>query len=259
MLLILSPAKTLDYTTPITTSKSSQPLLLDDAQELSEQLQQLAPQDIAALMGISDELALLNYNRYQQWQRPFTKSNARQALLAFKGDVYTGLNAQSFAAEHLTFAQQHLRILTGLYGVLRPLDLMQPYRLEMGTRFSNRRGKDLYQFWGDKVTEALNKQLKTLKSRVLINLASQEYFKVVKPRLLNADIITPVFKDRKNGQYKMISFYAKKARGLISAYAITQGITDATRLKQFDGEGYRYNPSLSTASEWVFTREAVTG
>ena len=170
MLIVISPAKTLDYKTPATTKKSSQPTMLDDSQLLIDELLNLAPQDISALMGISDKLGTLNYDRYQQWQQPFTKDNAKQAVLAFKGDVYTGLDAESFNADELAFAQKHLRILSGLYGLLRPLDLMQPYRLEMGTKFANQRGKDLYQFWDGKITEALNKQLKTLKSDTLINL-----------------------------------------------------------------------------------------
>ena len=257
MLLLISPAKTLDYETPPTTKKSSQPSLLDQSQLLVDELRDLAPQDISALMGISDKLGVLNYDRYQQWQQPFTKDNAKQAVLAFKGDVYTGLDAEQFSADELSFAQQHLRILSGLYGVLRPLDLMQPYRLEMGTKFGNSRGKDLYSFWGERITEALNQQLKRLKSDVLVNLASNEYFKSVKKNQLKADIITPVFKDNKNGQYKIISFYAKKARGLMSAYAIKKGITEVSKLKRFNWQGYAYNKDLSQGNEWVFTRDDI--
>lgn len=259
MLIVLSPAKTLDYKTPAITTRCSQPLLLDDSQELIDRLQTLAPQDISNLMGISDKLGLLNYDRYQQWQRPFTKANAKQALLAFKGDVYTGLNAESLNAGDLDFAQQHLRILSGLYGVLRPLDLMQPYRLEMGTKLANERGRDLYQFWGDRVTGILNKQLASLKCNVLINLASREYFTSIKTDQLKADIITPVFRDWKNGQYKIISFYAKKARGLMTAWVIANRITDVTRLQGFKREGYRYNKELSKGKEWVFSRDEMTG
>ncbi len=255
MLIVISPAKTLDYETPATTKKSSQPVLLDESQALIDELTQLAPQDISALMGISDKLGTLNYNRYQEWQRPFTKTNAKQAVLAFKGDVYTGLEAESFNDDELAYAQQHLRILSGLYGVLRPLDLMQAYRLEMGTKFNNARGKDLYHFWGDKITQLLNKQLKSLKSDVLVNLASNEDFKAINTDKLNATVITPIFKDKKKGQYKIISFYAKKARGLMSAYAIKKGINDVTKLKRFNGEGYAYNKELSKGDEWVFTRE----
>jgi cytoplasmic iron level regulating protein YaaA (DUF328/UPF0246 family) len=255
VLIVISPAKTLDYETPPATKKSSQPVFLDESQLLINDLRKMAPEDIAKLMGISDKLATVNYDRYQQWQQPFTQSNAKQALLAFKGDVYTGLDAESFNQDELAFAQQHLRILSGLYGVLKPLDLMQAYRLEMGTKLNNARGKDLYAFWGSRITELLNKQLKSVKSDVLVNLASNEYFRSVKQGQLNARIISPVFKDKKNGQYKIISFYAKKARGLMSAYAIKTGISDPTKLKRFKGEGYTYNKELTKGDEWVFTRE----
>lgn len=254
MLIVISPAKTLDYETPPTTKKSSQPVLLDESQLLINDLKKMAPQDIATLMGLSDKLGTLNYDRYQQWQQPFTKTNAKQALLAFKGDVYTGLDAESFNEDELAFAQQHLRILSGLYGVLKPLDLMQAYRLEMGTKLNNQRGKDLYAFWGERITDLLNKQLKSIKSDVLVNLASNEYFKSIKQDQLRAKIITPVFKDEKNGQYKIISFYAKKARGLMSAYAIKKGISDPAKLKRFNWEGYAYSKELSNGEEWVFTR-----
>lgn len=257
MLIVISPAKTLDYETPATTKKSSQAALLDESQDLIDDLKKLAPQDISKLMGISDKLGSLNYDRYQQWQRPFTKTNAKQAVLAFKGDVYTGLDAESLSQDELSFAQQHLRILSGLYGVLKPLDLMQAYRLEMGTKFNNRRGKDLYEFWGERITDILNKQLKSVKSDVLVNLASNEYFKAVKKDKLKAKIITPIFKDMKNGQYKIISFYAKKARGLMSAYVIKKGITEAAKLKRFNWEGYNYNKELSKGDDWVFTRDEV--
>ncbi len=255
MLLVISPAKNLDYETPVKTKQKTQPDFLEDAQELIDELRELAPQDISKLMSISDKLGVLNYDRYQQWTTPFTEDNAKQAVLAFNGDVYTGLDANSFKSDELTFAQKHLRILSGLYGLLRPLDLMQPYRLEMGTKFANPRGKDLYQFWGETITDALNKQLKTVKSDVLINLASNEYFKSVKPKALNAEIITPVFKDWKGDKYKIISFYAKKARGLMAAYIIKNKITVAEQNKGFDSEGYIFNEAMSTAKEWVFTRK----
>jgi len=255
VLIVISPAKTLDYETPPTTKKSSEPVLLEESQILINNLKKMAPQDISKLMGISDKLGTLNYDRYQQWQKPFTPANAKQALLAFKGDVYTGLDAESLSQDELAFAQKHLRILSGLYGVLKPLDLMQAYRLEMGTKLNNQRGKNLYDFWGARITELLNKQLKSLKSDVLVNLASNEYFKAVKQDQLKAKIITPIFKDKKNGQYKIISFYAKKARGLMSAYAIKKGISDVAKLKRFNGEGYTYNKELTNGDEWVFTRE----
>lgn len=230
--------------------------MLDASQQLINELKQLAPHDVSTLMGISDKLGLLNYERYQQWQRPFSKTNAKQAVLAFKGDVYTGLEAQSFSADDFNFAQQHLRILSGLYGLLRPLDLIQAYRLEMGTQFANARGKDLYGFWGDTLTQAINKQLKSLNSETLINLASNEYFKAVQPAKLNARVINPVFKDNKNGRYKIISFFAKKARGLMSAYIIKKGIKDPAKIKRFNGSGYTYNKELTQGDNWVFTREA---
>lgn len=254
MLLVISPAKNLDFETPAKTTQSTTPDFLDEAQLLIDQLRDLAPQDISKLMSISDKLGVLNYDRYQQWSTPFTSDNAKQAVLAFNGDVYTGLDADNFKADDFKFAQKHLRILSGLYGLLRPLDLMQPYRLEMGTKFENQRGKNLYDFWGESITECLNKQLKTLKADVLVNLASNEYFKSVKAKHLNADIVTPVFKDWKGDKYKIISFYAKKARGLMCAYAIKNKITKVEDLKGFDSEGYVFNEAMSTDKEWVFLR-----
>lgn len=257
MLMVVSPAKNLDYETPAKTKQSSQPDFLEHAGILMEDLRELAPHDLSKLMSISDKLGLLNYDRNQQWQPPFDSSNAKQAVLAFNGDVYTGLDAESFKADDFKFAQKHLRILSGLYGLLKPLDLMQAYRLEMGTKFANQRGKNLYEFWGDIVTEALNAQLKKTKSEVLLNLASNEYFKAVKPKQLNAEVISPAFKDLKNGEYKIISFYAKKARGLMAAYVIKNRITDAEQLKQFDSEGYRFNEAFSSDKQWVFTRDSA--
>ncbi len=255
MLLVISPAKNLDYQTPATTKQSTTPDFLEHAQLLIEELRGLAPQDVSKLMSISDKLGVLNYDRFQQWSLPFTADNAKPAALAFNGDVYTGLNAESFKADDFKFAQKHLRILSGLYGLLRPLDLMQAYRLEMGTKFENQRGKNLYEFWGDIITQALNQQLKSLNSEVLVNLASNEYFKSVKAKTLNATIVTPVFKDWKGDKYKIISFYAKKARGLMCAYAINNRITNAEELKGFDLEGYSYNEAMSSEKEWVFTRQ----
>jgi uncharacterized protein len=255
MLALISPAKTLDFETPAPTSVATQPAFLTDSQELVDVLRQLAPHDISALMGISDKLAVLNYDRFAAWQPPFHLDNAKQALFAFKGDVYTGLAAEDFQAADLEFAQEHLRILSGLYGLLMPLDLIQPYRLEMGTRLTNPRGKDLYQFWGDRITRAINTQLATFTKPAVVNLASNEYFKSVQPRKLDAPVITPVFKDWKNGRYKIISFYAKKARGMMSAYLIKNRVTDVEFLKDFSDGGYLYNSDLSSAAEWVFTRE----
>lgn len=254
MLMIISPAKTLDYESPLATETHTQPDFLDDACELIDQLKELEPHQVSNLMSISDKLGQLNAERFQSWHTPFTPDNARQAVLAFKGDVYTGLDAESFSSEDFSFAQKHLRILSGLYGLLKPLDLMQPYRLEMGTRFENTRGKDLYAFWGSKITDALN-QLLASDDKVLVNLASNEYFKSVQKKHLDARLVTPRFKDWKNGQYKMISFYAKKARGLMCRYAIQNRITQADDLKGFNLEGYYFSEDQSDNNNWVFLRD----
>ncbi|MCA1767735.1 MAG: peroxide stress protein YaaA, partial [Idiomarina sp.] len=214
MLAVVSPAKNLDYESDLPKLNVSQPRLLDNAEELVKVCRELSPQQLGSLMKISDKLAGLNAARFEEWQRPFTEKNARPAMFAFNGDVYTGLDAASLSQDAIDTAQNQLRILSGLYGVLRPLDLMQPYRLEMGSRLQNPNGKNLYEYWGDTITQVLNDDLAELGSATLVNLASNEYFSAVKPKALNADIITPVFKDEKNGQYKVISFYAKKARGL---------------------------------------------
>lgn len=254
MLMIISPAKTLDYDSPLATETYTQPDFLDDACELIDQLKELEPHQVSNLMSISDKLGQLNAERFRTWHTPFTPDNARQAILAFKGDVYTGLDAESFSEQDFAFAQKHLRMLSGLYGLLKPLDLMQPYRLEMGTRFENQRGKDLYAFWGSKITEALN-ELLAQDDQVLVNLASNEYFKSVQAKQLNSRLITPQFKDWKNGQYKMISFYAKKARGLMCRYAIQNQITQADDLKGFNLEGYYFSEDQSDKNNWVFLRD----
>ena len=254
MLMVVSPAKNLDYDSPLATDRYTQPAFLDDACELIDQLKALEPHQVSNLMSISDKLGQLNAERYQQWHTPFTPDNARPAVLAFNGDVYTGLAAQEFSDKEFEVAQQRLRILSGLYGILRPLDLMQPYRLEMGTKFANKRGKDLYEFWGDTITNALNEELEA-DDGVLVNLASNEYFKSVRKKHLNARVITPQFKDWKNGQYKMISFYAKKARGLMARYAITNNITQADDLKGFDLAGYRFSEEQSSGDNWTFLRD----
>ena len=255
MLILVSPAKTLDFDTPPRTDSHSQPDFLKESRALVKELKTLAPQDLSNLMGISDKLAALNVARYQSWKTPFSLKNAKQAALAFKGDVYTGLDAETLSDQHDEYAQQHLRILSGLYGVLRPLDLIQPYRLEMGVGFNNAKGKDLYTFWGDKITNRLNKELAEQESDVVINLASNEYFKSVNTQQLKARVITPVFKDAKNGQYKIISFYAKKARGLMARYIIEKGLQEPNAIKRFKVGGYRYNKELSAGDNWVFTRE----
>jgi len=254
MLMVISPAKTLDYESPLATETYTQPDFLDDACELIDQLKELEPHQISNLMSVSDKLGQLNAERFQSWQAPFSPKNARQAVLAFKGDVYTGLDAQSFSEQDFNFAQKHLRMLSGLYGILKPLDLMQPYRLEMGTKFENKRGKDLYAFWGDSLTREMNRLLKS-DDEVLVNLASNEYFKSLKKKDLEGRLITPQFKDWKNGQYKMISFYAKKARGLMCRYAILNRITDANDLKGFDLDGYYFSEDQSDKNNWVFLRD----
>ncbi len=255
MLIVISPAKTLDFDTPATTRAFSQPTMLHDSERLIDVLATKSPADIEKLMKISPKLAELNVNRYHTWSQPFALSNAKQALFAFKGDVYTGLEAETWSQEDLTYAQTHLGILSGLYGLLKPLDLMQPYRLEMGTKLENSEGKNLYDFWGKKITEAVNHQLSEANSETLINLASNEYFKSIKPKAVNADIVTPIFKDWKNGQYKMISFYAKKARGLMTSWVIKNRIKDLESLDQFNVNGYEYSPHDSDPLNPVFLRK----
>lgn len=254
MLMVISPAKTLDFDSPLATKNFTQPALLDKSQQLVEVARDLSPAQIGSLMHISDKLAELNAQRFNDWQPPFSLDNARQAILAFKGDVYTGLQAEDFSDKDFAFAQQHLRMLSGLYGLLRPLDLMQAYRLEMGIKLANPAGKDLYSFWGETLTEALNDALAAQGDDVLINLASDEYFKAVKAKKLNGRIIKPVFLDEKNGKFKVISFYAKKARGLMSRYIIQQHLTKPAQLKKFDLEGYFFDAESSTENELVFKR-----
>ena len=257
MLHVISPAKTLDFDTPSVTSVFTQPAYLAESQLLIDQLRDLPASAVSHLMSISEKLGQLNAQRFLEWQQPFSPANAKQALLAFKGDVYTGMAAETFSAADFTFAQQHLRILSGLYGLLKPLDLIQPYRLEMGTRFANVRGKNLYEFWGDRLTEALNRELDQQQERVLINLASTEYFGAVNRKRLDGEIITPVFKDRKNGHYKIISFFAKKARGYMSAYIIQNQIKNVEDIKMFDVTGYYFDQASSSPAEWVFLREEL--
>ena len=255
MLMVISPAKTLDYDTPPVIEQSTQPRFVEHSVELIEVLREKSPQDIAKLMSLSDKLASLNVARYGSWERESTPQNAKQALLAFKGDVYTGLNAEDFSTDDFAFAQQHLRMLSGLYGLLRPLDLMQPYRLEMGTKLANPRGKDLYTFWGERISQWLNEDLEAQGDQVLLNLASQEYFGAVKLKALNARVIDTVFKDQKNGQYKIISFYAKKARGLMARYVIKERLQDPEGLKDFNLDGYRFDAASSSENQLVFLRD----
>jgi cytoplasmic iron level regulating protein YaaA (DUF328/UPF0246 family) len=257
MLVIISPAKTLDYITPSATIDFSIPMFISDSAELIDQLKQLNPQEISNLMKISEKLGNINFSRYLSWDSEPNFNNAKQAVLAFKGDVYTGLDVESLSSKELNWAQNHLRILSGLYGLLRPLDLMQPYRLEMGTNFKTTRGKDLYEFWGNKITSKLNQKLHKDNCGVVINLASKEYFKAIKSDSLDARIVTPVFKDWKNDKYKIISFFAKKARGMMSRYIIQRQIQDPEEIKSFDTGGYKFDSSESTKNEWIFTRKMM--
>ncbi|WP_136483388.1 peroxide stress protein YaaA [Vibrio sp. H11] len=255
MLIVVSPAKTLDYESPLPSERYTQPELTEQSKQLIEVCRQLTPADISELMKVSDKIAGLNVARFAEWSETFTTDNARQAIFAFKGDVYTGLDAQTLSDDDLSYAQSHLRMLSGLYGLLKPLDLMQPYRLEMGTKLANERGSNLYQFWGNIITDKLNEALSAQGDNVLINLASNEYFKAVKPKALDAQIITPVFKDCKNGQYKVISFYAKKARGMMARYIIENRIESVKQLEAFDTAGYYFAADESTPTELVFKRE----
>ncbi len=256
MLIVVSPAKSLDYESPLPTRKFSEPELLDRSEQLVSVMAKKSPADLEKLMGISRGLAETNFERFQDWERPFTPDNARPALLAFQGDVYQGMEAaDTFGERDYTHAQKVLRILSGLYGVLRPLDLMQPYRLEMGTKLSNGHGRDLYAFWGDTITEHLDAAIEASPgARVLVNLASNEYFGSVRPDRLDAPVIAPVFLDEKNGDYKIISFFAKRARGAMTGWMIRERITTRKALSTFDGLGYRYDPERSSPEQPVFIR-----
>ncbi|HIF9449930.1 TPA: peroxide stress protein YaaA [Photobacterium damselae] len=255
MLIVVSPAKTLDYESPLVTEQYTLPELTEHSQQLIEVCRELTPMDIARLMKVSDKIAGLNAARFAEWVPTFTPENARPAMFAFKGDVYTGLAAETMTDEQIAYAQQHFRMLSGLYGLLRPLDLMQPYRLEMGTKLENPRGANLYQFWGNIITDKVNLALAEQGDDILVNLASNEYFKSVKPKQVKGTIITPVFKDAKKGQYKVISFYAKKARGLMARYIIDNQIDSIEKLKEFDAAGYYFVAAESTVTELVFKRE----
>lgn len=254
MLFLLSPAKSLDYDTPLPELPHTLPQFVPDSARLIEVLRRKSPQQIASLMDISDPLAALNAARYQAWSEKFTARNARQAVLAFDGDVYDGLRARELPPSDLEWAQQHLRILSGLYGVLRPMDRMQPYRLEMGTALKVGPAANLYQYWGSRIAENLNRELAADKTPVLVNLASQEYFKAVDRGALKARVVECVFEDWKNGEYKIISFFAKKARGLMARYAITQRVQTPRRLEGFDLDGYAFAPAVSQTDRLVFRR-----
>lgn len=255
MLAVISPAKSLDFETPPVTRKHTIPDFLPEAGDLIDELVKLAPDEISRLMGISTKLGDLNYRRYAEWKTPFDCSNAKQAVLAFTGDVYRGLAGSTFDPRDFNYAQRHLRILSGLYGLLRPLDLIQPYRLEMGTRLATGNGPDLYAYWGEKLTQALNQAIADQGQPILVNLASREYFDALQSESIEARIITPTFKDLHNGRYRFVSFHAKRARGLLAAYLIKQRVTTLKALKAFDWEGYRFSEDQSRGDEWVFLRD----
>lgn len=257
MLYLLSPAKSLDYETPVPDALKpliSQPQFTAQSSELIQVLKTQTPADIARLMDLSEALSELNVARYQAWRPRFTEKNSKPAVLAFDGDVYDGLQAKTLNAEQLQWAQAHVAILSGLYGVLRPMDLMQPYRLEMGTRLANPRGSNLYQFWGDRLAEHLNARAASSRVPVIVNLASQEYFKAADRKALQPRVLECVFEDWKNGQYKIISFFAKRARGLMARFAITEGVDTPAGLLDFNLDGYRYHAEVSTAERLVFRR-----
>ena len=251
---IISPAKKLDYSPVEKNLDSTIPSLLEHSNELIKDLKSLNPQEVSSLMSLSDKLGALNYERFQEWETPFTKSNSKQAILAFKGDVYQGLDAESLSETELIWAQKHVRILSGLYGILKPMDLMQPYRLEMGTKFATKRGQNLYDFWNSIITEELNKNFSSDNTN-LLNLASNEYFKSINVSELKANVISPVFMDKKNGKYKIISFFAKKARGLMTRYVIKNRIEDITDIQNFEEGGYFFNEEMSEDNKPVFCRD----
>lgn len=254
MLTVLSPAKTLDYESKLPTRKFSTPRMTEETRELVGVMATKTPADLRGLMDISDELAQLNHERFQTFETEFNRSNSRPAVVAFKGDVYMGLNVDEFGERDFTYAQKHLRILSGLYGVLRPLDLMQPYRLEMGTALETDYGDDLYGYWGSKITDSLNADLEQYRTKVLINLASKEYFSAVRPDELDAKIVSPVFRDFNRGEYRIISFFAKRARGEMAAWMIRNKIKSVRGLREFGGMGYQYSQAHSTSTKPTFIR-----
>jgi hypothetical protein len=254
MLVVISPAKSLDYKTPSVTSEYTIPELLDESEKLLTRLQKMSPKQLSELMRISPALGELNFERYQSWHQPFTPENAKQAVLAFSGAVYLGLDAPSLSENQLHLLQAKLRILSGFYGVLKPLDLMQPYRLEMGTKLKYQRSEDLYAFWKSKITPKIKEAMAGSGSNVLVNLASNEYYKSIDSKKLGAEIVTPEFKDLKNGTYKMITFFAKKARGLMTRFIVENEIDRIEDLQAFDVDGYHFNPRLSKEGKPVFTR-----
>jgi len=256
MLFLISPAKALDYETPSPAVAHTQPLFAQQAAELIAVLREKSPQQVAELMSLSDALSGLNVARYQAWSPRFTASNSKPAVLAFDGDVYGGLDAKSLSLADLDWLQQHLCILSGLYGVLRPLDLMQPYRLEMGTRLPTARGTNLYQFWGSEIADYLNQRASADKSPVVVNLASEEYFKAVDRKALKPRVVSCVFEESKGGQHKVVSFFAKRARGLMVRFAVQHQASTPAQLQAFAEEGYRYAPDVSGPDRLVFRRQA---
>lgn len=254
MIITLSPSKGQDFETPIADVAATVPRMLDDTRLLIEELRRYKPEEIRSLMEVSDKIAALNVERYKAFHLPFTRENARPALFAFKGDVYRGIEPRDYRDEELAFAQQHLRILSGLYGCLRPLDLIQPYRLEMKTKLKNPRGDNLYQFWGDRITRCLNEELKRQQEPTLVNLASNEYFRAVKPKLLEGRLLQINFKEVKNGKARVIAVFAKRARGLMADYIIRHRLEASEPLKQFDREGYGFSAGDSDENQWTFVR-----
>lgn len=253
MIIVISPSKTLDFSLN-SFQTYTQPRQLEKSQELIKIVKQLSPNELAGMMKISEKLSQLNWQRYQDFRQPFSLDNAKQALLSFKGDVYGGIDSDNYNKDDFSFAQKHLRVLSGLYGVLRPLDLIQAYRLEMGTSLKNQYGKNLYEFWGVQITEILNQDTEGDATPLLINLASNEYFKAVKPKVLSAEILTLSFKEKKEETYKTIGIYAKRARGLMTNFIIKNRLLDAEGLKEFSCDNYAYNSSLSSKNEWIFSR-----
>ncbi len=255
MLIVLSPAKSLDFDSKPLTKRFTLPRFQDDSEMLVKVMAGQSPEEIAHLMSLSNELAELNWQRFQEWEPDAAAPGARQAILAFKGDTYLGLDVASFSTRDFTAAQRRLRILSGLYGVLRPLDLIQPHRLEMGTRLPTERGKNLYDFWGDRISDALASDLDILRPRALVNLASQEYFRSVRAGRLGARIVTPRFEDLSGGEYRVVSFFAKRARGAMASWLILNRVTTLTGLTAFDGLGYRFDPGRSGRDRPTFVRE----
>ncbi len=253
MIVLLSPAKTLDFT-PKDYAFHSKPRMLTDSQILVNILKKKSSKDLQKLMGVSEKIAALNVERYDSFTTPFNKKNAKPSILAFKGDVYTGFQAEDLNDEDFQFAQEHIRILSGLYGILRPMDLMQPYRLEMGTKLNNEKGKNLYDFWNDNITKMINKDLKKSEGNAIINLASKEYFHSIKPKELQGELYHINFKENRNGVYKIISFSAKKARGIMARYIVKNKIIDPQKIKKFKEDNYSFNKELSSERDWVFTR-----